>query len=362
MVVTCLRSILKDAVNIIERFTGKNPSLPIISNILLKTEPQKLILKATNLEIGVEITVPAKVIKDGSITIPPRILSSILQTITDEKISLEEKNQKLNIETDLTSTEIYGTDPKDFPILPTVEQGNKLKIPNNSLLRIFSHILQVISISDFKPEISGLYLRSEKNTLTFAGTDSFRLTEERTSDFTGEDIQVIIPLRPLQELWKIVGAVEGETEFIFSKDQALIKTGNVQIITRLIQGAFPDYANLIPKEFSTTVRAPKDDLLAGAKLSGVFASKLNDIMLSYQKDRLVLEIVNPEVGKHTKEIKAEVFGKSGRVGFNHRYLSDAIDSVESKTVFLGLNDETKPAVVKDENNPTFVSIIMPLRI
>jgi len=284
MVITCIRSILKDAVNIIERFTGKNPSLPIISNILLKTEPQKLILKATNLEIGAEITIPAKVIKEGSITIPPRILSSILQTITDEKISLEVKNQKLHLETDLTSTEIYGVDPKDFPILPTVKHGNKLQIHNSALLRIFSHILQVISISDFKPEISGLYIKSEKTTLIFAGTDSFRLTEERTSDFQGEDIQAIIPLRPLQELWKIVSVADGETEFIFSKDQALIKTGNVQIITRLIQGTFPDYTNLIPKEFSTTIRAPKNDLLAGVKLSGVFASKLNDIMLSYQKD------------------------------------------------------------------------------
>ncbi len=362
MVITCLRSVLKDAVSVIERFTGKNPSLPIISNILLKTESQKLILKATNLEIGIEITIPAKVIKDGSIAIPPRILSSILQTITDEKISLEEKNQKLHLETDLTSTEIHGMDSKDFPIIPTIKQGNKLRIPNGTLIKILSHILQVISVSDFKPEISGLYVKSEKNTLIFAGTDSFRLTEERTSDFTGEDIQAIIPLRPLQELLKIISAADGETEFVLSKDQALIKTGNTQIVTRLIQGTFPDYTNLIPKEFSTTIRAPKDDLSVGVRLSGVFASKLNDILLSYQKDRLVLEIVSPEVGKHTKEIKAETFGKSGRVGFNHRYLSDAIDTVDSETVFLGLNDETKPVVVKDEKNPHLVSIIMPLRI
>ncbi|MBI2096621.1 MAG: DNA polymerase III subunit beta [Candidatus Sungbacteria bacterium] len=363
MVVTCLRSTLKDAVSVVERFTGKNPSLPIIGNILLKVDGQKIILKATNLEVGIEVTIPAKVTKEGVIAIPPRILSSILQTIPDEKISLEEKNNKLYIETEFTKSEIYGMDTKDFPILPAVKQGNRIQIQDQVLFKILSHILPVITISDFKPEISGLHIRTEKTHLVFAGTDSFRLAEERTTAFEGDkEIHFIIPLRPLQELVKIISVTSGEVKFLFNKDQVQINIGNTQIITQLIQGAFPDYKNLVPKEFSTTVRALKTDLLVGTRLTSVFASKLNDVLLSYQKDRLILEIVNPDVGKHTKEMKAEVLGKSGHVGFNHRYLSDAIDAIESETVFLGISDETRPTVVKDESNPSFFSIIMPLRI
>ena len=362
MMITCLRSTLYSALNTIERFVGKNISLPVINNIFIKTHGQKLILQATNLEVGAEATLPAKVIKEGSITIPPRILSAILQTITDERVVLKEKQGIISIETESTTSEIRGITGDDFPIIPSVEKGTTLSIPNSILHKVLSKILPIISFSDFKPEISGLFIYTEVKELVFVGTDTFRLFEERVKDFiTSDQFKIIIPLRALQELVKILN-LEENTEFIFNTEQVLIKTGDVRIITRLINGTYPEYRNLIPKEFSTKLNIPRLEFLSGIKLSSVFASKLHDVVLSYKKDTLFLEITNPEIGKHTRTIKITSSGKDGRIGFNHRYLSDAVESIGSEIISLGLNDESRPAVLRDDQYPKFTAVVMPLRI
>ena len=362
MTVTCKRSSILEALGIIERFTGKNINLPIINNVLLKTSGSRLILQATNLESGAEISVNAKVIKEGSLAIPTRILSSVLQTITDENIVLKEKNLILLVETENTNSEIRGLTGSDFPIIPSIEKSTNIIIKNDDLSHILSKILPIISISDFKPEISGLYLYIKNKELVFVGTDTFRLFEERIDNFESSgEASIIIPVRPMHELLKAMDKT-GETTISFNNEQVAIKTGGLRIVTRLINGAYPEYKNLIPKDFSTTLHVPKSEFLASARLSGVFASKLHDIILLYKKGTLTLEITNPEIGKHIKTMEADISGKEGRIGFNYSYLSDAVESITAETVTICLNDESRPAVLKDSLRPKFTAVVMPLRI
>lgn len=363
MVITCLRLELKEAINIIERFCGKNINLPIISNILLEARNGSLIIKATNLEIGVSTTIPTKVIKEGRIILPPRILSSILQTISDEVVIIKEKQNIITIETETTTSEINTINPSDFPIIPTLTSKEYLLIPNTDFKTALNRIIPTVNISEFKPEISGIYFWIDKKDLIIAGTDTFRLAEQRLKKFSShpDNLHIIIPLRVMQETLRLLPE-DGETEIKFNAEQILITIKNTQLITRFISGTYPDYRGLIPKEYGTTLRLERESFLAGVRLSGVFASKLNDVVLSYRSSQILVEISNPEVGKHTREVGGDVEGKPGRVGFNYRYLSDAVEAVASKRVTIGIQDETRPARVWSEEDPSFFTIVMPLRV
>jgi DNA polymerase III subunit beta len=363
MVITCLRSELRDIVSVIERFCGKNLNLPILSHILLEAHKSQLIIKATNLEIGATATIPVKVIKEGKVTLPPRILSSILQTISDEMVTIKEKDSIITIETETTTSDINGINPTDFPIIPSISKEKYLKIANSDLKNTLSRILPVINYSEFKPEISGIFIHSDKKDLVFTGTDSFRLAEQRLKNFSGseKDYSLIIPVRIMQEVLRVLPQ-DGETEFIFNTEQVQVVIGEMKFISRLISGKYPDYQSLLPKEFSTTLRLDREGFLVGARLSGVFASKLHDVVLSYQPKHVAVEISNPEVGKHTREVTGSVEGKPGRVGFNHIYLTDALECLSAEKVIVGIQEETRPIKVYSEEDPSFFTIVMPLRI
>lgn len=364
MIITVLREELRDALLICERFSSRQLTLPVVGNVLLKTLGQKLKIQATNLEMGIEVPIQAKVIKEGMITVPPRILSSLLQTITEEKITLEEKQGTLCVDGGTSQSEIRGIPGGDFPIMPNLGEGTVIKILNNLLINQISRVIPSITPSDFKPEISGILFNLKKNNLIIAGTDTFRLSEAKIKEFSvqGDYLPFIIPLRPIQELIKIARP-DDETKFNFKDSQVAIETGEgIKIISRLISGKYPEYEGLIPKEFAASLRLPRVEMLNTVKLSGVFATKLNDIILTYRTNNLIVEIINPEVGKFTKEIKAKVSGKSGKIGFNYRYLSDALDVLSSDDVLLSLTDETKPVLIQDEADQSFFSILMPIRI
>lgn len=362
MVVTILKEVLRDALLVAERFLGKQLTLPIIGNILLKTEQQKLRIQATNLEMGVDISLPAKVTKEGMIAIPPRVLSTLLQSLQDEKVTLEERQNTLKIETDLSQSEIRGISGKEFPLMPTIKPQTKIILKNSYFIPQLIRVLPAISPSDFKPEISGVLFRIDKKDIVIVGTDTFRLAEARIKEFEADAVGThIIPLRPLQELVRIADPEE-ETEFVFGDGQVSLQTSGVRIVSRLITGRYPEYEALIPKDFATTMKIPRNELLSAVRLSGVFASKLNDIILTYRANHLAIEIVNPEIGRHTKELTATVSGKSGRVGFNYRYLSDALEALHSEDVTVSITDETRPALIRDEADIGFFTILMPIRI
>lgn len=245
--------------------------------------------------------------------------------------------------------------------MPAIRRSSSLTVENEPFLRELRRIIPTISISDFKPEISGLYLRAKKKELILTGTDTFRLAESKIKQFESEgEFAHIIPLRPLAEFLRSA-PFDGETTLDFGEGQVSIETGSIRIVSRLIGGRYPEYENLIPTEFSATIRAPREELLSAVRLSGIFQSKLNDVVLSYRAGNLALEITNPEVGTHRREIEARISGKPGRVAFNHRYLSDALEALSAPEAALFVTDEARPAVLRDENDPTFFTILMPIR-
>ncbi|MBI4134624.1 MAG: DNA polymerase III subunit beta [Candidatus Sungbacteria bacterium] len=362
MTITALREELRDALSIAERFSGKQLSLPVVGNVLLKAESQKLRIQSTNLETGLEIVIPAKVTKEGSVTVPPRILLSLLQTLPDLAINLEERKNSVVVETDSSKTEIRGISASEFPIMPTIKAKSTLSVPNQAFIRQLTRVIPAISQSDFKPEISGMLLKTEKKHLVLVGTDTFRLVEARIEDYkVSDEISVIIPIRALQELLRLTDP-EGETAFKISGEQVMIETGPVRMITRLMSGRYPEYQALIPKDFSATVRVARGEVMASVRLASAFASKLHDVILHYRPGHFAVEIVNPETGNHQREIKASVSGKAGKVAFNHRYLSDAIEAPDAPEVVLHITDETRPALIRDEVDSSFFTILMPLRV
>lgn len=362
MLITADRKELVDALLIAEKFSGRQFSLPVVGNILIKAGLQKVKIQSTNLETGIEIAISAKVVKDGSVTVPPRILSALLNTLSNEVITLQESKNSVIVETDSSKTEIRGISASEFPLMPSIKTKVALTVPNQDFFRQVSRVLPAVSQSDFKPEISGLLLKTDGNSLKITGTDTFRLVETRVDNIkNSEDVYCIVPARPIHEFIRLADP-ESETALQTDGDQMLIETDRIKMITRLISGRYPEYQGLIPKDFTATIRASRKDLLSSLKLAGVLASKLQDIILHYRPNHLNLEIINPEAGSHEREITAQVSGKAGKISFNHRYLSDALEALASEDVTLRVSDETRPALIQDEADQTFFAILMPLRI
>lgn len=363
MKIVCTRNNIRDALQLAERFTGKNLTLPILSNILLEAEDKKVRCVATNLEIGVEVSVPCKVIKEGSVTIPGKVINTLLSSIDDEAITLEEKDEALTLKTDSSHFSIQGIAPKDFPILPKPQKGREFSIPAKELKTSLGQVLSSVAASDFRPELAGVFFKKDAKLLTLVATDSFRLAEKKLPlpSVSAEPSSFILPARTVQELLRTLPDEDEEVRIRESESQVFFQAGGTYIVSRLIDGNYPDYAVIIPKEFAAHVSISRDELLKKIRSAAVLASKLNDITLDFSSHESFVAAANAEVGKSKILLASKIKGKESRVSFNFRYLLDGLEALAGEELLLSLNGDSGPALIRDPNNASFQYVVMPIR-
>ncbi|MFY9462481.1 MAG: DNA polymerase III subunit beta [Candidatus Sungiibacteriota bacterium] len=363
MKLLCTRNNIKDALQLAERFTGKNLTLPILGNILLEAEDKKVRCVATNLEIGVEIAVSCKVIKEGSVTIPGKVINTLLQSIDDEAVTLEEKDNTLTVKTDSSNFSIQGISPKDFPILPKIKKGREFSISSQELKNALGQVAPAVAASDFRPELAGIFFKKDAKSLTLAATDSFRLAEKTLAlkSLPGDSYSFILPSRTVQELLRTLPDGSEEVLIRESESQVFFEFGGIYIVSRLVDGNYPDYAVIIPKEFAASVSLGRDELIKKIKTAAVLASKLNDISFYFSNSESFVEASNAEVGKSKIIFSSKIKGKEGRVSFNFRYLLDGLESLSGDEVLISLNGDSGPALIRDPNNSSFQYVVMPIR-
>lgn len=363
MKLVCTRNNIRDALQLAERFTGRNLTLPILGNILLEADDKKVRCVATNLEIGVEVLVPCKVIKEGSVTIPGKVINTLLSSIDDETITLEEKEHTLIVKTDSSHFSIQGIPPKDFPILPKAKKGREFSISSKELKTGIGQVVPAVAASDFRPELAGVFFKKDPKTLTLAATDSFRLAEKtiNLSPLSGESYSFILPARTVQELLRTLPDTDEEVLIRESESQVFFESNGIYIVSRLIDGSYPDYAAIIPKEFAAHVSLGREEVVRKIKTASVLASKLNDIALNFSFDGSFVEAANAEVGKSKIFFTSKIKGKEARVSFNFRYLLDGLESLAGEELLISLNGDAGPALVRDPNNSSFQYVVMPIR-
>jgi len=374
MIIKVLQNKLKEGLNIIERITIKSLTLPILNNILIKTEKNFLNLSSTNLEIGIQWWNLAKVEKEGAIVVPAKILSDFISFLEDGPIKLEVKNQTLAIETEKYSTKIKGLSPEEFPIIPQVSSNESINLESRLFCDSLKQIVQIPILSSARPEISGVYLYFQKNLVKMVTTDSFRLGEKKI--FLKEPLPIqkeyscILPQRTAKEIINIFGEKEGECKIFFSPNQILFESQmvetphpEIQIVSKLIEGEYPDYQTILPQKFATEIILNKNEFLNQLRAASIFASKINEIKLKTDGKKGLVEISsqNPDLGEYRSTIFAKIKGKEIGISFNFRFLIDGLLNIPGPEISFELNSEEEAAVLRGVGDQSYLYLVMPIK-
>lgn len=364
-----LKTNLRDGIAALGKIGAENTSLPILKHCLIETQENKIIFSVTNLEIAISSTIPAKVVKEGSITVPLAILSSIINNLGSERISLETKANNLIIKTENYQAKIQGTKKEEFPIIPHIENEREYLDIGSALLKdIFLSISMASQSSAIRPELGGILFDYQVNQLKFAATDSFRLAE-RTIDETrykttiGQKTKLIVPLKTVQELMRILTDTDEEVvRMYFDANQIVFHTDRFDLISRVINGEFPDYQQIIPKETIVEAIINREQLLNALKLTGSFSDKTNEVRISIKEGVKNIELfsANPIFGENQYLIPAKLKGEAMEIVFNWKFLLDGIKHSETESITIGLNGDNKPAIIRPMNVRDYFYIIMPI--
>lgn len=362
---SCITSYLTRAALIAERFTGKNITLPALAHVRIDADTNTITLTATNLEHAVEWRVPGRVTRKGSVCVPAKIFSSLLQSFGDEKIEAEEERGSLRLKTQTRDGKVNGIDTDEFPLVPKVKKINTFSIEASLLARNVMRVLPAVSSSEFKPELTGVFMSAGRDTLTLAATDTFRLAEcaqELTGERDGSLVSCIVPERTAQELARILVESEGRAMISLGENQLLVETAEGKIVSRLIEGNFPEYRAIIPTRFTTSAYIKKNELVGGIRSASIFASKLQETTVRFSAQGLEITAANPEVGDYHVVYPVAREGSEVEINFNWRYLLDGVQSLEDEELFFGCNQESSPALIRNKSHQNFSYVVMPIRL
>lgn len=381
MKVLCTMENLKKGILTAEKIIGKNLTLPILLNILLEAEKGGLKVSATNLEIGLISKIRAKIEKEGKIAVPGRLMGGILSQMGDgSKITLEEKNNSLKVVYNGNSAVVKGMDAKDFPIIPKPQSKALFETSAAEFQKKAGNILVAAAVSDTRQELTGVQVEFSENKITLAATDSFRLAEAQikleknkiTGDYKkyiAKNNTVIVPARTLSEVVRSIGPEDESVKFYLAQNQIFFESGETLFVSRLIDGKYPEYKQVVPKEFSSSLLVKKEDLLRAARLAAVFSdSKSREVRLKIEggKDQLTVFAQSVETGEGYWVIDGRVSLKgASEIAFNIRYLLDGINSLATENIFIGFNDAFGPVILREvvDEKPQegYFHIIMPIR-
>jgi len=373
---------LKRGILIAEKIIGKNLTLPILSNILLETEKGRLKASATNLEIGVVCSLRAKIEKEGKVAVPGKIMGSYLSNIPDgSKMNIEAKNQTLYLTSEGNRAVVKGVDAKDFPIIPKPQSEHLFEIDGPVFQNRAAKVIASAALSETRQELTGVYFGFEKDSLTLAATDSFRLAEASIKlgkndagisyqKFISKNSAIIVPARTLQEMTRSISDEGGKVKVYIGESQVFFEVDETMFVSRLIDGKYPEYKQVIPKEFSSGIFVGRESLAKAVRTASIFSdSKSREVKLHIKGDngKMKVESQSVETGENTAEVPCQSKAKGENIiAFNNRYLVDALNSFSSEMVYIGFNDSFGPVVFrevqeKDKLDENYLHIVMPIR-
>ena len=364
MNIECIKDKLSYAIGKAERITSKNITLPILSCILLEVKRSTLTIKATNLDLGIEIVIPVKVIKEGSIAVSGSVLYNFISNITNDKnVNLEVVNGNLKVSTKHTESIIKAFPVDDFPNIPKVSSDKPFTFNVTSLVKGFKSVMYSSSVSTIRPVLSSILISSDEDSVIFAATDSFRLAEKRIGTKKHKEFnQILIPFKNVGEIIRVIEDINDEVQVFLNENQIAFSHNNVYITSRVIDGVFPDYKQIIPKETKTEVVVLKQDLISSLRISNIFADKFSQVIfhISPKDKNFKITTKNMEVGENINNLESVVKGEAITISFNHKYIIDCFQSIDADSVSLSFSDTNKPMVIRGVGDKGFLYLVMPM--
>lgn len=360
MKATCKTKQLLQAIEITTRMSGKQLSLPLLQGILLICSGKSIKIRATNLSVGVEIEIPAIVLEEGTTLFKGEIMIPILQNSSADNLQIELDHENLKCTT-ISSKHLVKTLPlEDFPTLPIIE-GDSFNIDTKIITEGIRGVFFASAQSDIKPEIASVFIYTDQQ-LIFVGTDSFRLAEKRIKVKNIPEInKLLIPSKSIPDILKVLEICNGDIKVIYNKNQLALIAPGIYFTTRLIDGAFPDYRLIFPKEIKTKVVLLKQELLNILKLSIVFVDKFSQIIFTVDptSKKVVISSKNNDIGASENTLSAVIEGQPIETAFNLKYFIDVFQSISGDSVSIECMEANKPILIKSVNDTSFSYLLMP---
>jgi len=371
MKVSCSQEDLNKGLAVVGRAVASRAVLPITSNVLIATEGSQLKLAATNLEIATSCWIAAAVEKEGIITVPARLLTDFVNSLPSGKIemNLTPRSQKLELTCARYEANISGLDAADFPAIPNIDEGIKIKAKSDDLRLAISQVAFAAASEESRPVLTGVYTELEKEQLTLAAADGFRLAVHRMSldASVKEKTAIIIPARSLVELNRLLSDQEEPLEITINpqKSQVLFRMRNVEMVSQLIQGTFPNYDQLIPQSYTTKAVVKLSEFLRATRSASIFArdgSGIVRLQISPKNGTGKIDISAraEEIGENLGEIDATVEGEESKIAFNSKYLTDVLGVLTDEEVALETTTASSPGVIRPVGQDNYLHVVMPM--
>lgn len=353
------------ALSAVGRVASTKTQLPILSNILLRTDGNRLLVAATNLEIATTQYIGAKIAKPGAITVPARLISEFVSSLPKGSIDLKVVGENIHISSGKYKSIINGVIADDFPELPTINEQNSVSYSINTeeFKQAVSQTIITASSDSTRPVLTGVYWHSHDGWIFLAATDGYRLSERRLVE-TKSEVAAIIPTQTLQEVLRTIVDETETVEVLFDESQVRFRINDAEVISRLVDGNFPDYRQLIPSKSDINATMNKSEFTRVNKIAGLFARESGGsviVTVDSDKGSVSLHSIASELGENTSELDADIEG-SGQVTLNSRYLTEALGVIDADTISFSFSGKLSPIIIKSTKKDTnYYHVIMPLK-
>jgi DNA polymerase-3 subunit beta len=365
----CSGNVLQKNIGIVEKAISPRSSLPVLENIFLALEDGTLTLRANDLEIGIEQKLALESETDsGSILVKAKTISNIVSKLNGQTIDFEvDDKQKIRIESQSVGFDIHGSSVDDYPMFPQIQEGVRLDIPSEVLRDLIKHTIFAVSSDETKQFLNGILIRNEKDNLFFVATDGYRLAlKKQIYDVQDKEFSVIAPFKAINELYKILQSAEsGKTiQVTISENQISFKFDDFLLISRVIQGQFPDYKQVLPKESEHIFKVSRKWLMEASDRASIIASESNYVVrLAFEENKMILRANASSFGNFQEDIEiTRVKGEGeAKIAFNVRLILDAIKHLDVDDLHMEFNNELSPCVIRPVMDDTYTYILMPIR-
>lgn len=366
---------LKQGMLLVGHVSGKNVNLPILNNVLIKAEQGNIKFIATNLEIGIIASVRGKIERTGAFTVNSKVISDCVNLLPGKTVCLEQKENELLVDCENYHAKIKGQSAEEFPLIPDVDRKKYYSAGAEEVKKAISQVIFAASSSETRIELSGALFIFSGTDLIITATDSYRLAEKKIKIQSNEEEykKIIVPAKTLGELLRILsvnpdgGMAEeknAEIRFYVSENQILFACGAAELVSRLIEGQYPDYQQIIPSSGKTKSFVDRQELVRAIKMASLFSkSGVNDVNLDFPagKNQIVASAISGQTGENITTLEARVSGQDNSIVVNYRYLLEGLNSIEKETVQIEITDSNTPCVIRPENDTNYLYIVMPIK-
>lgn len=363
MKVICKQENLKNGLMVVGRIVGSSSTLPILNNVLLETDNGQLKISSTNLEIGISTYIRCKIEIEGGVCVSAKTLIELINNLPNDNITISTDDVETSVSTANYNTKIKHLPKDDFPIIPNTEDGFIISVDSKDLADSLDQVSFAVSNTDTQPEISGIGMFISNKKMVLVATDRYRLAEKTISINGSVSKNIIVPAKSINEISRLISGLEGDLEFKVSDTQLSVNINDTYLVTRLIDGNYPDYEQIIPDNHNIEITIEKNPLTSALKTSGIFSKGAGSVTMVFDDEKQILQVssVSLDIGESVVDVPCSVEGESCSVIMNYRYVQDVLSHIDSKNVKIYIIDNSSPVVFKLENSNNYLYLVMPIR-